>query len=400
MRIAWFDTFSGISGDMCLGALVGAGWPAAEVEALPARLALEGVRVRVGAARRGPFAAVRVEVAVDEARQPHRHLRHVEQMIDVAEASESVRTRAREVFRRLAEAEAEVHGATVETVHFHEVGAADAIVDVLGTLIGLEALGVERVWAAPPRLGRGRVDSQHGQIPVPAPATTLLLRGAPVEIGDTPFELVTPTGAALLATLVRDWGAAPAMRLEAVGTGAGARDLASHANVLRVLVGEALAAGAPRGRVVVLETAIDDENPQFVATLPQRLLAAGALDAMIAPVTMKKGRPGFWLVVVAPPERQQALAELLLTATTTLGVRVRAEERYELPRRTLEVPTAFGAIALKVAQLPDGGERAVPEFESVRSAAERTGRSLREISEAALDAWRSGAAAGPAAPAR
>lgn len=404
MRIAWFDTFSGVSGDMCLGALVGAGWPAAEVEALPARLRLEGVRVSVGSVRRGAFAATRIEVAVDEARQPHRHLHDVKTMIAAAQVSEAVRTRARAVFRRLAEAEAEVHGTTVERVHFHEVGAADALVDVLGTLAGLEWLGVHRVWAAPPRLGRGRVGSEHGEIPVPAPATTLLLRGAPVEIGDTPFELVTPTGAALLATLVEDWGAPPPMRLDTVGAGAGARDLTQHANILRVLVGEALDGAIGRGRVAVLETAIDDDNPEFVAALPARLVAAGALDAMIAPVTMKKGRPGFWLIVVAPPDRQQALAGLLLAESTTLGVRVRTEERYELPRHVVEVATEFGTIAVKLARLPDGSERAAPEFESVREAAERTGRPLREISEAALHAWRAVApaprAAASPAPAR
>jgi pyridinium-3,5-bisthiocarboxylic acid mononucleotide nickel chelatase len=393
LRIAWFDTFSGISGDMCLGALVGAGWPSAEALALPSRLGLADVRVTASTVRRGAFAAARIEVIVDEARQPHRHLRHVEALIGEAQVSEGVRARAREVFRRLADAEAEVHGATRDTVHFHEVGAADALVDVLGTLAGLEWLGVERVFAAPPRLGRGRVRSAHGEIPVPAPATTLLLRGAPVEIGDVDGELTTPTGAALLATLVSEWGPPPPFRLDAVGTGAGARDPATHANVLRVLVGEVAVAGVERGRVAVLETALDDDNPQFVATLPERLLAAGALDAMLAPVTMKKGRPGTWLIVVAPPERAPELARLLLAESTTLGVRTRVEERWELPRRTEQVPTAFGPVLIKVATLPDGGERAVAEFESVRAAAERTGRPLREVAEAAQAAWRERAAA-------
>ena len=392
MRIAWFDCFSGISGDMTLGALVSAGWPAAEVQALPGRLGLEGVRVVVKEVRRGPLAALQVEVVVEEARQPHRHLRDVEEVLARADLPAAVRERSLAVFHRLAAAEAEVHGTSVEKVHFHEVGAADALVDVAGALLGLESLGITRVHSSPPRLGRGSVRSEHGLIPVPAPATALLLRGAPVEIGEVQSELTTPTGAALLATLVEDWGPPPAFRLECVGTGAGSRDLAGQPNVLRVLIGEAqepAGVGSLRHRrVAVLETALDDENPQYVGALLPRLLAAGALDAMVVPSVMKKGRLGMWLVVIAGPESADTLARLLLAETTSLGVRVRLDERLELERRAEPVETPFGRILLKVASLPGGGERAVPEFESVREAAERAGRPLREVAEAALAAWR------------
>ncbi len=394
MRIAYFDCFSGISGDMTLAALVSAGWPAAEVERLPARLKLDGVSVVVSEVRRGPFAAQRVEVRV-EGRQPHRHLHHVNAILDDADLPAPVRERSRAAFRRLAEAEAEVHGSTVEKVHFHEVGAADALVDVAGAMAGLEALGVERVYASPPRLGRGFVHSEHGRIPVPAPATTLLLRGAPVEIGDVEAELTTPTGAALLATLVSGWEAPPPFRIEAIGTGAGGRDLSEQPNVLRVMVGDTAAAGVSRRRVAVLETALDDENPQVVGALIPRLLDAGALDAMVVPSLMKKGRPGLWLVVIAETTAAERLARLLLAETSSLGVRVREEERYELERRAAEVETRFGTIALKVATLPDGSSRAVPEFESVRAAAERAGRPLREVAEAATAAWRNGGATDP-----
>jgi pyridinium-3,5-bisthiocarboxylic acid mononucleotide nickel chelatase len=390
VRIAYFDCFSGVSGDMCLGALVSAGWDRAELESLPRRLELEGVSVQVSEARRGPFIGTRVEVKIP-ARQPHRHLHHIESLLAAAEVAPSVSRRALQVFRRLAEAEAEVHGSTPEKVHFHEVGAADALVDIVGTLEGLDRLGVGEVFASTLRLGRGMVSSQHGPIPVPAPATALLLRGVPVEIPAIEFELVTPTGAALLATLVRRWEPPPPFRIERIGTGAGGRDLEEQPNVLRVILGEPLAGqtlGAPEtGRVAVLETALDDENPQHVAALLPRLLAHGALDAMLAPVQMKKGRPGLWLVVIAPPEQADALAQMMLTETSTLGVRVREERRYELPRRLERVDTPFGPVALKVATLPGGEERASPEFESVREAAERSGRSLREISEAALAAW-------------
>jgi uncharacterized protein (TIGR00299 family) protein len=401
MRIAWFDCFSGISGDMALGALVSAGWPAEEAESLPARLGLEGVRVAVSEVRRGPLAAMRVEVEVDVPRQPHRRLGEVAAILERADLSPATRERSLAVFRRLAEAEARVHGTSVEETHFHEVGAADALVDVTGVVLGLESLAIARVHASPPQLGRGTVRSEHGILPVPAPATAFLLQGIPVEIGEVAAELTTPTGAALLATLVQDWEAPPPFRLERVGTGAGARDLAEQPNVLRVLIGEAEAMPGPgvsgvprRRRVAVLETALDDENPQFVGALVPRLLAAGALDAMVVPSMMKKGRPGMWLVVIAAPEQAGALARMLLVETSSLGVRVRHEERFELERRVEEVETPFGRVALKIAALPGGGERAVPEFESVRAAAERAGRPLREVAEAALAVWHGRAGTG------
>ncbi|MEO5616865.1 MAG: nickel pincer cofactor biosynthesis protein LarC [Candidatus Eisenbacteria bacterium] len=390
MKIAWFDCFAGISGDMTLGALVAAGWDPEALRSLPARLRLEGVSVSIEPARRGPFAATRVDVQVAEARQPHRHLHHVAAILQSAELSPTVRARALAVFRRLAEAEAAVHGSTIERVHFHEVGAADALVDIVGAAEGLEALGVERVYSSAPRLGGGEVQSQHGLIPIPAPATALLLRGAPVELGPIPLELTTPTGAALLATLVESWERPPVFRILAVGAGAGARDPKELPNVLRVLIGEVEGAGTPRREVAVLETALDDESPQYVAALIPRLLGEGALDAMVVPVTMKKGRPGLLLVVVAPPETAEALAALLMRESTTLGVRMRREERFELERRVDQVMTAHGSVALKVARLPDGGERAVPEFESLREVAERAGRPLREVAELAIAAWRNG----------
>ena len=393
MRIAYFDCFSGASGDMCLAALVSAGWPAEALIALPARLKLEGVTITVGEVRRGPFVATRVEVQA-EGRQPHRHLRHVAALIESAELDSGVKAQALTVFERLADAEAEVHGSTREQVHFHEVGAVDALVDVVGTLEGLRSLGVVEVYASPLRIGRGAVRSGHGVIPVPAPATAMLLRGVPIEMPDIEAELVTPTGAALITTLVRDWGRVPTFRLERVGVGAGRRDLRELPNVLRILVGDREAAVGPEGgitlrrrRVAVLETSLDDDNPQFVAALVPRLIERGALDAMVIPTVMKNGRPGLCLVVVAEPDRADELALSMLRETSSLGVRLRHDDRYELERRTAEVETRFGRIALKVAQVPGEGERAHPEFESVREAAERAGRPLREVAEAVLEAW-------------
>jgi pyridinium-3,5-bisthiocarboxylic acid mononucleotide nickel chelatase len=387
MKLAYLDAFSGISGDMTLGALVDLGFDFGELAALPRALGLEGVTITVDEVRRGPFRAKKVDVRV-EGRQPHRHLHHVRAILEQGDLPAPVRERALAVFTRLAEAEGHVHGEPVEKVHFHEVGAADALVDVVGAVEGLESLGVERVYASPPRLGGGTVESEHGVIPVPAPATLELLRGVPVELGPLPIELTTPTGAALLATLVADWAGPPAFRLERTGTGAGTRDPREWPNVLRVMIGEAAGGPALRRRVAVLETALDDENPQVIAALVPQLLGDGALDAMLVPTVMKKGRPGVWLTVIAEPGAADALAARLLTETSSLGVRLRFDERYELARRIEQVETSYGSIAVKVASLPDGGERAVPEFESVRAAAERAGRPLREVAEAAVAAWR------------
>ena len=387
MRHAHFDCVSGIAGDMTLAALISAGWPEAELQALPARLGLEGVVITVRAVRRGPFAALHVEVRTSEA-QPHRHLHHIDAILDKADLPARVRDGAKAVFRKLAEAEAEVHGSTVAKVHFHEVGAVDAIIDITGVLLGLEALGIESVSASALPLGSGSVDSQHGRIPVPAPATALLLRGAPVHGGPVEGELVTPTGAALLITLVSHWGDPPPFRLQAVGTGAGTKDFPAHPNIVRVLVGERSSSMTSERTVAVLETALDDDNPQFVAATLQRLLAAGALDVMVAPVTMKKGRSGLWLVIVAEPADAHRLAEIVLAETSTLGVRVREERRIELPRRIMDVETVYGTVRVKVGVLPAGTERVMPEFESVFSVAEQSGASLREVSAAAVQAFR------------
>jgi uncharacterized protein (TIGR00299 family) protein len=385
---AHFDCISGVAGDMTLAALVSAGWPAAELERLPARLRLEGVRVLVRDVRRGPFAARHVSVEYPE-KQPHRHLHHVDAILEQADLPASVRDRAKQVFLKLAEAEAEVHGTTVQKVHFHEVGAVDAIVDVAGALLGLEALGVRSVSASALPLGRGSVDSQHGRIPVPAPATALLLRGVPVRGGPVEAELVTPTGAALLTTLAGSWGDPPAFRLAAVGTGAGTREFPDHPNILRILLGDLSQepVNASERRVAVLETAIDDENPQFLAAAVTDLLAQGALDAMVAPVTMKKGRSGMWLVVICEPADATRLAGAVLALTTSLGVRVREERRIELPRKVLEVSTEFGPIQVKLAILPGENTRAVPEFESVLLAAHRSGASVHAVSAAAMRAF-------------
>ncbi len=398
MKVAWFDAFSGVSGDMTLAALVDAGWSEQSLRDLPRRLRLEHVEVEVTRVRKGAFAATRVDVHAGE-RQPHRHLHHVTALLDAADLPESVRARAQAVFRRLAEAEATVHGTSLERVHFHEVGAADALVDIAGALWGLHELGIDRVHASPLPLGSGFVTCEHGRIPVPAPATLLLLKGCPVRASAIEAELVTPTGAALLAEVVSEWSPPREFRMTAVGIGAGTRDLEEQPNVLRLVIGDT--AGAPglvEGTVAVLETALDDESPQVLGDLVGELLDQGALDVMVAPVLMKKGRPGHWLVVLCAPERAESVATFLFARTSTLGVRHRLDSRWELRRSFEVVPTPFGDVRMKVAELPDGGRRALPEFEEVREAARRAGASPREVAEVAKMMWRQRERANPTSP--
>ena len=394
MKIAYLDCFSGISGDMWLAALIDAGWPESDLASLPGRLGLDGVTTRVSRERRGSLEAARVRVDVGAA-QPLRHLPEVRERIARADVSEAAREKALRVFQRLAEAEAKVHGVSVEKIHFHEVGAADALVDVVGVCWGLERLGVEEVYSSAVPLGRGTVRSEHGVIPVPGPATALLLRGVPVEMPDIQAELVTPTGAALLVSLVARWGSTPPFRVLGQGLGAGSRDLAEQPNVLRLFLGEADAplldeSQGGRRTVAVLETAIDDAPPQMIAPLVPRLLDAGARDAFLTPIQMKKGRPGVLVTCVCDPGREEELAALLFRESPTLGVRVRREERIELGRYAVEVETAYGKVAAKVALLPDGTRRLMPEYEGLRTVSDRAGVPILEVSRAVIAAWDGG----------
>jgi uncharacterized protein (TIGR00299 family) protein len=392
VKIAYFDCFSGVSGDMTLGALVDLGLPFAELAVLPARLGLAGVTLAEREVRRGAFRARQVEVRVEGA-QPHRHLSHVQRILEAGDLPAAARERALAVFERLARAEAAVHGTAVEQVHFHEVGAADAIIDIAGACLGLCALGVVRAYASPLVVGSGTVRAEHGVLPVPAPATALLLEGLVVDWTPVEGERVTPTGAALVAGWVEPGVSPPPFRLLAQGVGAGGRDPADRPNVLRLIVGET--DGAPTARdLAVIESTIDDEQPQVLAHVVGLLLAAGARDAFLAPVYMKKGRPGVTLTALCDPADVDRLAGLILAGTSTLGLRVRREERRELPRVAATVRIAAGEVALKVVTLPDGTRRARPEYESLAALAQASGRPLAELAAEAQAAW----AAGEAAP--
>ena len=411
---AYFDIFVGVSGDMVLGALVDAGLPVTELERVVQALGLtDHVSLRVDRVRKGALAATKVTVITHgEPDSPHAHLRYVPpagplrppyhahshghshrtlgQILDMiarAALPPEVKERATAVFRRLAQAEARVHGMSPEDVHFHEVGALDAVVDIVASVAGLHALGVERVVVSPIPLARGYVETAHGRLPVPAPATAALLEGVPVRGLDLEAETVTPTGAALMTTLADAFGPFPPMQVNRVGYGAGTMDLPVP-NVLRLWLGEPSTLPEKGWEVrplTVLSTNVDDMPGEWLGPLFDHLLTAGALDVWFTPIQMKKGRPGVLITVLAPPAKASQLRALLLRETTTLGVREYTVNRWCVPRRQVVVETRWGPVRLKVARLPDGTERAKPEFEDCRTLAEKHGIPLADICRAAME---------------
>jgi uncharacterized protein (TIGR00299 family) protein len=379
MRTAYFDCIAGASGDMMLGALVDAGLPAADLEAELAKLHLKDFHLHLKRVAKNAFSAVKVDVHVhDDA--PERHLAEIRKVVEDSHLSERVKSTAIRIFTRICEAEAAIHDSTVDKVHLHEVGGVDAIVDVCGTLAGLEALGIERVHVSPFPLGRGFVKGAHGQIPLPAPAALSLLKNCPVVGSSIDAELVTPTGAAVLSEIADAFGPIPAMTLKSIGYGAGTNDH-EIPNVLRILIGDspAVGQGLLTETLVQLETNLDDESPELVGHLSGLLMDAGALDVSVIPAQMKKGRPGILLQVLSKPQHAAELEHLLFHESSTLGVRRREVQRDSLPRRIEAVETKFGKIRVKIATLPNGQARLTPEYDDCRQAAESSGIPLREI---------------------
>ena len=405
--IAYLDLPSGLSGDMFLACLIDAGWSVEELRAVIAKMNLAEDTVTVDAADKmvGSLRALHVRVRTSESHH-HRHLKHVREIIDKADLPAGVKEKAVAVFTRLAAAEAKVHGTTIEKIHFHEVGALDSIADIVGVCAGLEAMKIERLYCSALPVAPGWTGSAHGQIPLPAPATLEILSaaGAPVRPGPTapqpaikpgapmvftpvqtakappPVELVTPTAAALvseLATFIQ-----PVMRLKRIGIGAGTRDFA-WPNIARLWLGEEEAAAGP---MVQIETNIDDMNPQFYAPAMDKLFAAGAVDAWLTPVQMKKNRPGVVLSVLAPASLEAVLAEILLRETTTLGVRVHPVHRHEAQREWQTAQTPFGPVRLKLKRRDGRLLGAMPEYEDCRKLAEEKGVPVRHVWEAALAA--------------
>jgi len=389
MRIAYFDCLSGISGNMTLGALLACGLEQEVLQRGLEQLHVAGWELRVEPVRRRGIAATHVEVEMHahaheheghHHHHPHRGLYDILGIIEDSGLSTRVKQTATAIFTRLGEVEAAVHGTTPDQVHFHEVGAVDAIVDIVGTAIGIDALGIERVFASPLPLGRGWVTCAHGTFPIPAPATAMLVQGVPIVETDIEAELVTPTGAAIVTTLAERFGPLPTMTVRTVGFGAGSRDL-PRPNVLRLFLGEETPTAAPV-EIVGLETNLDDLPGEITGFLMDRLFAAGALDVFFTPIQMKKNRPGVLVRVLCAPQDETTCTEILFRETTTLGVRRTAYTRTVLPRETRTVETPYGPVRVKVSRWGEI-ERAEPEYEDCRQLAEAQGVPLLAVYQAA-----------------
>ena len=382
VRVCYLDCFSGIAGDMLLGALVDAGL---EVEALRgaiAKLGIDGLSLDAERVKRGGLAATKVHVAAARDHS-HRSLSTIERIICDSDLDAGTKDDSLRVFRRLGEVEARAHGIPVEKVHFHEVGALDSIADIVGSCAGLRAMGIDQVHCSPINLGSGTVQAAHGTMPVPAPATARLVEGVPTYSDGPPVEMTTPTGAALAVTLSLAFGPPPPMRISGSGYGAGTRDFPGRANLLRVLVGEAGEPDPAPGEIWVLEATIDDMTPEMAGYAMERLLEAGALDVTLAPVYMKKNRPGFSLTVLAAPPDRVALGELMLSETSTIGIREALARRRTLERAWQEVSTQYGTVRVKTAGTAGSGANFAPEYEDCRKLAREHGVPFKRVWEQA-----------------
>ena len=398
MRALYFDAFAGVSGDMTVGALLALGLDLEQLRAELATLPVHGYALRAERRLVNAITAVKFDVDLHgahghahghahehEHEHAHRSFGEIRRMIEGSGLTPRVKETALAIFGRLAEAEGRVHGVPAEAVTFHEVGAVDSIVDIVGTAIGLVALAVDRVYVSALPLGSGLVRSQHGVIPVPGPATVELLRGFPVRVGDGASELITPTGAAIVAALARPGEVVPPLQIEAVGYGAGTRTLPDRPNVLRLLLGRVVPASAG-DEVIEIAATIDDANPELYAYALDAVFAAGARDAWLVSAQMKKGRPGVVLHALADPGARDAVVAAILRETTAIGLRFHAVQRVVLPREVVSVETPFGPVRVKIAVAPDGTRNVAPEYEDCRQVAAERGVALKVVYQAAVAA--------------
>jgi pyridinium-3,5-bisthiocarboxylic acid mononucleotide nickel chelatase len=383
MTHAHFDCFAGISGDMTLGAMIDLGvdpdWLAGQIRDLP----LDGFALTATPVFRNGIRARQVTVTADEG-SARRDFRQIVDLIETSPVSDPVRARSLAMFGKIADAESAIHGCPRDHVHFHEVGGIDAIVDIVGTALCLEKLGITSVSASPLPMGSGFVACAHGRLPVPAPATVAILKGIPVVGADTGKEMVTPTGAAIVAAAAEDFGPMPPMRPEKTGYGAGTHEFKDRPNLLRVITGRLETVGdhLHADTVAVIEAGIDDMNPEIFGFLMERLFEDGALDVCWIPVQVKKGRPGTLVQVLCPPHLQPVVVNRILSETTSIGVRHHTVQRTVLDREVVTVETTLGRVQAKRVTGPDGNGRLVPEYEACRRLAKEGGRPLREIYEA------------------
>jgi uncharacterized protein (TIGR00299 family) protein len=382
MKIAYFDCFSGISGDMTIAAFLDAGLPMAGLSGELSKLRLKGCRFKKTKVRRGPIAGTRFECIVDRhAGHGHRLVKDIFSLIDRSSLSDRVKSTAKRIFGNIGAAEAKVHGVrSKESVYLHELGEIDSIIDIVGAAIAIDLLGIDEVRSSGIRMGRTFAETGHGTIPIPAPAALELLKGVPVDISEVRAELVTPTGAGIVKTLSRGFGSMPRMKISAIGYGAGSRDLEGAPNMLRVVIGEASPLFKDEA-VTVIEANIDDMNPQYFEYVFERLLAEGALDVFITPIQMKKSRPAFKLTALSAPCDAEKISAAMLTETTTIGVRFHEAGRFTLDRKIRKVRTRYGVISVKVSAMPGGGLNVSPEYDDCASAARRTGAALKLVYE-------------------
>jgi pyridinium-3,5-bisthiocarboxylic acid mononucleotide nickel chelatase len=372
--LAYFDCFAGISGDMTLGALVDLGVPLDWLKDQLKGIPLTNFDLAMTPVQRNGMHATLVDVEASDDKIS-RNFSQIRSMIEDSPLADSVKSASLQVFRKLAHAEAHIHGCSLEQVHFHEVGGIDAIVDIVGSVLGLEYLGIKKITASPLPLGKGFVICRHGKLPVPAPATLGILKGVPVYGTEIPYELVTPTGAAIIASVAQGFGALPDMIVHAIGYGAGQRDLAERPNLLRIIVGTEsrpvpeTSAALSEDQIEIVESSIDDMNPELFGHLMDRLFEDGALDVYWIPIYMKKNRPGTMLQVLCKIEKRETLIQRILTETTTLGVRYYSSRRRLLERESVEMNTSYGVIAVKRIKDPQGNIRIIPEYEVCRKIA-------------------------------
>ncbi len=391
-RIAYFDCLSGISGDMTLGALIDLGAETAAIESAVRSMGLPEISITSAEVKKCGFRAISVRID-HPPEHAHRHLHHITEMIDSAsEVDAAAKELAHRIFRHVAEAEAKVHGTTIEKVHFHEVGAIDSIADIVGTAVALHALGIESTLSSPVPTGTGSITIAHGRVSVPAPATAELLSGIPIAASDVEHELTTPTGAAILKATATAFGPLPAMTVQAVGYGAGTKDLEGQANVLRVFLGQLSEPRSGLGvvesdQVTVLETNVDDSTPQQLADCAERLMAAGALDVVQIPCTMKKGRAAILLTVISPASKLGLLESIIFEHSSVIGIRRHTVDRHKLVRRSEVIETKFGPVRGKVIQLPGGESRFSVEDDDARLLATSNQTTTSDVRRMAIDAW-------------
>lgn len=387
-RVLFIEPFSGISGDMMVAALLDLGFSFEELRAKLGLLPLQGYQLSLQKCSRSGIQAIKFDVQTGH-EHAHRNYADIRTMIESSGLSPWVREKSIEAFRRLAEAEGKIHGQSPDHVHFHEVGAVDSIIDIVGTMIAVEAFMPARIVSAPVNVGQGTLECQHGIYPVPGPATQALLKGVPTFSNSVAGELTTPTGATLLVTLVEDFGTQPALKIHASGYGAGARQTPGNANVLRISLGEMVSASAvsPEEQVAVMDATIDDMSPQVYGHFQEKALAEGALDIYSTPIYMKKNRPAMKITCVCAVADVDRLAELMFRETTTIGIRYAVAQRKTLRREFQKVQTDFGTVTMKVSYVEDRRVNFVPEFEDCRRLALEKGVALKEVQSAAIHAY-------------